>query len=473
MLFKKLYRLGVLAAAMSLTVSTGLMSTSAYADETCQSPYMAKIVGQEDFVYVWTLGVKGMGDGQDKLVTIGANPKSSDYGKVVNSVSVGGRNEAHHAGFTDDRRFLWAGGLDSSKIYVFDVATDPAKPKLSKVITNFVSASGGVVGPHTFYALPGRIIISGLSNNKDHDGRTALVEYTNQGRYVSTHWLPTDQNLEGAIKSGKYADGYGYDVRVQPRLNAMLTSSFTGWNNYMMDLGKMINDKEAMKHFGNTVVLWDLHTRQPKKILDVPGAPLEVRWALQPEHNYAFTTTALTSKIWLIYLDPKDNTWKSKDVADIGNPAKIPLPVDISLRADDKRLWVNTFMDGTTHLFDVSNPMHPKQIYQKKIAPQVNMVSESWDGKRVYYSTSLLGNWDKKGKDNAQLVKLYKWNGKALNPQWTVDFTKLKLGRAHLMRFGAYSLYNKGVPTVVSQNEKAVNNQKVAVAELGQELTEK
>ena len=25
----------------------------ASADETCMSPYMAKIVGQEDFVYVW------------------------------------------------------------------------------------------------------------------------------------------------------------------------------------------------------------------------------------------------------------------------------------------------------------------------------------------------------------------------------------------------------------------------------------
>jgi len=32
--------------------------------------------GQEDYVYVWTLGVKGMGDGFDKLVTIDANPAS-------------------------------------------------------------------------------------------------------------------------------------------------------------------------------------------------------------------------------------------------------------------------------------------------------------------------------------------------------------------------------------------------------------
>ena len=38
----------------------------AVADETCMSPYMAKIVGQEDFVYIWTLGVEGIGNEQDK-----------------------------------------------------------------------------------------------------------------------------------------------------------------------------------------------------------------------------------------------------------------------------------------------------------------------------------------------------------------------------------------------------------------------
>ncbi|NNC98639.1 MAG: selenium-binding protein, partial [Gammaproteobacteria bacterium] len=72
----------------------GIMST-ATADETCMSPYMAKIVGQEDFVYVWTLGEEGLGDEQDKLVTIDVNPASPQYGKVINTLSVGGRNEAH------------------------------------------------------------------------------------------------------------------------------------------------------------------------------------------------------------------------------------------------------------------------------------------------------------------------------------------------------------------------------------------
>lgn len=422
-----------------------LVSMPTLADETCMSPYMAKIVGQEDFVYVWTLGVEGLGDGQDKLVTIDVNPNSGKYGQVINTLSVGGRNEAHHSGFTDDRKYLWAGGLDTNKVFIFDVHSNPAKPTLAKTIDTFVADSGGVVGPHTTYALPGRMMITGLSNNRDHGGRTALVEYTNEGEYVATHWMPTDQDLNGAEKSGKYADGYGYDIRVLPRRNVMVTSSFTGWSNYMMDFGKMLQDGEAMKRFGNTVVIWDLHTRKPKKVLDVPGAPLEIRCAWQPNNNWCMTTTALTSKVWLIYEDDAGE-WQAKAVADIGDPSKVPLPVDFSIQSDDSGFLVNTFMDGKTRYFDITDPHNPKQTYEKKIGSQVNMVSGSWDGKRQYYTSSLLGNWDKKGGDNEQYFKAYHWDGKELTKQFEIDFNKMKLGRAHQMRFGAYSLYGMKSP---------------------------
>jgi selenium-binding protein 1 len=441
--------------ALLMTMAV-VMSSSLFADETCQSPYMAKIVGQEDFVYVWTLGVEGIGDGQDKLVTVAVNPNNDSYGKVINSVSVGGRNEAHHSGFTDDRMYLWAGGLDTNKIFIFDVHTNPENPTLHKVIRNFTFRSGGVVGPHTTYALPGRMMVTGLSNDTDHGGRTGMVEYTNEGDYIATHWMPTDKNLNGAKKTGKYADGYGYDIRALPRRNSMFTSSFTGWSNYMQDFGKMLGDKESMKRFGNTVVRWDLHTKQPKEVFDVPGAPLEIRCAWQPNHNYCFTTTALTSKLWLIY-EKEDGQWDTKAVADIGDPSKIPLPVDISISSDDSKLWINTFMDGKTRLFDISDAFNPKQIYEKKIGNQVNMVSSSWDGKRLYFTTSLLANWDKKDQNDDQFLKLYTWDGGELKHEFSIDFYKEKLGRAHQMRFGAHSLY--------ANNENGSNtNSKIKVA---------
>ena len=436
------------ASVVALALSVALLSPfggRAQADETCLSPYMAKITGEEDFLYVWTLGVEGVGDGSDKLVTIDVRGDSKKYGKVIHTVSVGGRHEAHHAGLTDDRRYLWAGGLDTSMIFIFDIHTDPAKPRLQKTIKDFVATSGGAVGPHTFYALPGRMMISALSNDKDHGGRTALVEYNNSGDYIATHWIPT-RPVGGDV----IADGYGYDVRVLPRRNVMLTSSFTGWNNYMMDFGRLLKDKEAMKRFGQTVTVWDFHARKPMKVLQVPGSPLEIRFAWGPNHNYAYTFSALTSKLWLIYEDDKGE-WHGKAVGDIGDPSKVPLPVDISISSDDTRLWADSFMDGTTRLYDISDPFHPQQIYEKKIGSQLNMVSQSWDGKRVYFTSSLLANWDKKGENDEQFLKAYDWNGKELVHKFTVDFSKEGLGRSHIMHFGAYALYDRAPASTASK----------------------
>jgi selenium-binding protein 1 len=421
------YRRAALSFTLALAVA-GAFAPAA-ADETCNSPYISSLIkGQEDYVHVWTLGVEGVGDGSDKLVTIGANPKAKDYGKVVHTLSVGGRGEAHHMGFTDDRRYLWAGRLDDSKIFVFDVR-DPAKPKLARTIADMPKKTG-YVGPHTFYALPGRMMVQALSNTKDHGGVTGIVVYNNKGDFVAKYDMPTGET--GGVKG----DGYGYDLGINPAKNALLTSSFTGWNNYMMDLGKLVKDGEAMKRFGTTMAIWELKSMKPQRVFNVPGSPLEVRWSLNPGDNWAVVATALTSKIWLIKPDAKGE-WQAKEVATIGDPAKIPLPVDISISADGKGLWVNTFMDGTTRYFDLSNPEAPKETYSKQTGKQVNMVSQSWDGKRVYITSSLLANWDKKGEDNEQFLALFHWDGKQLKEQWRVDFNKEKLGRAHHMKFSA------------------------------------
>ncbi len=413
--------------AFTCAALCALLAAGAGADETCQSPYMPKLVGQEDFIYVWTLGVEGVGDGADKLVTVGVHPDRPDDGKIVSLSSLGGRNEAHHGGFTDDRRQLWLGGLDNSVIYIFDVASDPTRPKLLRKIDDFVEKSGGIVGPHTFYALPGRMLITGLSNSLDGGGHTGIVEYSNQGEYVRTTWLPDD-------------GPYGYDARVNVDLNRMLTSSFTGRNNYMRPLPDLLGDAEAMKNFGNTMVVWDFHARRPLQTLRVPGAPLEIRWALGPHHDYAFTSTALTSKLWGVFLKP-DGTFEAVELADIGDPSKVPLPVDISLSADDRFLFVDSFLDGTVRVFDVSNPRKPVVVHERKIGTQVNMVSQSWDGKRVYFTSSLLANWDKLGNENDQFLKAFSWDGKTLTPTFEIDFLAKKLGRPHIMRFGSIDFY--------------------------------
>ena len=407
--------LGSLGLAAAVLAS-GALAGPARADETCQSPFLPKVTGQEDYVYVWTLGVKGVADGNDSMVTVDVNPASTRYGQIVHRAQVPGQHEAHHAGFTDDRRFLWAGGLDTSQIFIFDVASNPAQPKLVKTIKTFVKDTGGLVGPHTFYPLPGRMLITALSNSKDYGGRTGLAEYTNDGKFIRTIWMPAE-----AV--------YGYDVRVNVNLNRMLTSSFTGRKNYMRPVGELLKDAEAMKQFGSSVIVWDFHARKPLQVLAIPGAPLELRWALLPNHRYAFTATALTGQLVLIY-QQDDGAWASKNIAEIG----ANIPVDISIAPDDSKIYVNSYGDGTMRIYDVSNPFEGKLVQELKLGDQANMVSSSWDGKRVYATSSLLSQWDKPGD---QWLKAFAWEDGKLVAKFTTDFKQV--GRAHIMNFGSKS----------------------------------
>ena len=250
-----------------------------------------------------------------------------------------------------------------------------------------------------------------------------MVEYNNDGEYIRTIWMP-----EGAP--------YGYDARIKAELNRMLTSSFTGRNNYMRKLSELLGDAEAMKNFGNTVVVWDYHARKPLQTLEVPGAPLEIRWALGPRHDYAFIETALTGELWGVFRKA-DGSFEALKVADIGTREEQPLlAVDISISSDDKYLFVDTFMDGKVRVYDIENPRAPKMIYERKIGSQVNMVSQSWDGKRLYFTSSLLSNWDGTGGDDEQFLRAFTWNGKELSPTFDIDFRGAELGRPHLMRFG-------------------------------------
>jgi methanethiol oxidase len=409
-----------------LALSLALAATLAVADETCMSPYLPKVIGQEDFVYVWTGGIEGVGDGSDKLVTIGANPARDDYGKVVSWVSVGGRHEAHDGDFTDDRRYFWAGGLDDAKVFVFDVAADPKRPKLVRTIDSFTEQSAGVLAPNAFFALPGRMLLAGLAS-EGPAGRAALVQYSNAGRYIETVWFPARTR-------------YGYDARALPRLNLLLTSSFG--DPRVLRRSSLVATFARPEALGSTMVLWDLHARKPRQVLDVPGAPLSVRWALQPGHDYAFTITATTSRIWLVERGAQ-GVFKAQSVATVGDPAKRPVPVDLSLSLDDRLLFVVTAADGFCHVFDVTDPHHPKLLAQEKIGAHLGRVSQTWYGGRLYFSSSFLSAWDQ--GDRSQFVGAYRWDGARLSPLFTIDFIAAGLGRPHAMRFGTEAFYRNEI----------------------------
>src|SRR5438445_413760 len=169
----------------------------------------------ESLLYVWTSDADAKDP--DFLSVVDADPKSPSYAKVIATAPTGSTvdNEAHHFGYTVNTDRIFAGGLVSNRLFIYDVKTDPRHPKLIKTIPD-LGALTGYSGPHTYYAVPGGVMIAMLGA-KDGGGPGALVKLDNDGKFLEA--LPAPNRPDDP--------GYMYDVGVKPELNRMITSSWT------------------------------------------------------------------------------------------------------------------------------------------------------------------------------------------------------------------------------------------------------
>lgn len=384
-------------AAMAL-----LLVPSAALAEVCMSPYVKRLDRPEKYLYLFCVDADAKDN--DFMAVVDVDPESKTYGKITYTLDLGSKgNETHHWGYTDDRTRIWAGGLLSSKIWILDVATDPAKPRIEKTLDN-VPQTAGLTGPHTYYALPGRMLLSFLGA-KDGGLPAGLAEFTNDGKFIRRIDQPKDAP-------------YGYDLAVKPERNRMVTSSFTPMRNYQKPFKEM-----DTKDFGTEMVVWDFQARKPLQVGHAGAAPLEVRWSLKKDADYGFTNCALDNSLWLFRGKP-DGRYEFKKVADTG-----PLPADLRQSPDDKYLFVSNFGADTIQQFDVTDPDHPKLTSTAKIGTQPNMMHVTGDGKRMYVSNSLLSTLDRENDFWVKLIRIDA-NGLHVDTNFKVDLNNFPTGPA-------------------------------------------
>lgn len=370
--------------------------------ETCMSPFVKRLGRPEKYLYLFCVDADAKDN--DFVAVIDVDPVSKTFSKITYTLDLGTKgNETHHWGYTDDRTRIWAGGLLSSRIWILDVATDPAKPRIEKVLEN-VPETTGLTGPHTYYALPGRMLLSFLGG-KDGGLPAGMAEFTNDGKFIRRIDQPKDAP-------------YGYDLAVKPERNRMVTSSFTPMRNYKKPFKAM-----DLKDFGNEMVVWDFKERKPLQVAHAGAAPLEVRWSLNPKNNYGFTNCALDNSLWLFRGKP-DGEYEFKKVADTG-----PLPADLRQSPDDKYLFVSNFGGDAIQQFDVSNPDKPKLFSTATIGTQPNMMHVSGDGKRMYVSNSLLSTLDRDDVFWVRLIQITP-EGLKIEKSFDVDLNHFPTGPA-------------------------------------------
>lgn len=384
-------------SALAVLVLSGLATA-----ETCLSPFVKRLDRPEKVLYLFCVDA----DAQDNdfVAVIDVHPDSATFGTITHTLDLGSKgNETHHWGYTDDRTRIWAGGLLSSRIWILDVATDPARPRIERVLED-VPRMTGLSAPHTYYALPGRMLLSFLGS-ADGGLPAGLAEFTNDGNFIRRIDLPADAP-------------YGYDVAIKPALNRMVTSSFTPRRNNQKPFAEM-----DLKDFGSELTVWDFKDRRPLQTGKAGLAPLEVRWALKPEANYGFTNCALDNSLWL-FRGQADGSYEFKKVAETG-----ALPADLRQSPDDRYLFVSCFGSNELQQWDVSDPDRPKLFSTVVPGVQPNMMHLTGDGKRMYVSNSLLSTLDHAGRFWVRLVHVGP-DGMKLDPFFTIDLNAFPTGPA-------------------------------------------
>ena len=372
------------------------------AAETCLSPFVKRLDRPEKYLYVFCVDADAKDN--DFLITIDVEHKSPQFGKILHKLDLGSKgNETHHFGFTDDRTTIWGLTLFSNRVFLIDVAADPAKPKLTKVIEN-IGGKAGLASPHSAYALPGRMLISFLSA-ADGGLPAGLAEFTNEGQFIRKLATP-----KGAP--------YGYDVAVDPGSTFMATSSFTPFNNYKKPLAQM-----DFKAFGDKVVIWDFRMRDPIAILQTGPAPLECRWSLKPGAKHGFTNCALDDSIW-VWEGDKNNKFTSRLLCKTGK-----LPADLRQSPDDKFLFVSCFASDEIQQWDVSDLKKVRLHSTLKPGDQPNMMHVTGDGKRMYITNSLLSTMDRPAPFWVKLAHIGP-DGMKLDNDFIVDLNNFPTGPA-------------------------------------------
>jgi selenium-binding protein 1 len=371
--------------------------------ETCLSPFVKRLDRPEKYLYVFCVDADAKD--HDFLAVIDVDIESPKYGTITYQLDLGSSgNETHHFGFTDDRTHIWGCSLFSSRLFLIDVATDPAKPKLEKVFED-VAKTAGLSGPHSPYALPGRMLFSFLGA-EDGGLPAGLAEFTNEGKFIRKFDLPKDAP-------------YMYDVAVKPDLNRMVTSSFTPRNNYQKPMAQM-----DFKNFGKELLVWDFRERKVLTKLTAGLAPLECRWSLKKDGDFGFTNCALDDSIWLWQGDGKGGGYKSRKLCSTGK-----LPADLRQSPDDRFLYVSCFGSNEIQQWDVSNLDNPRLASTVAPGVQPNMMHVTGDGKRMYITNSLLSTLDRSQNFWVRLVHIGP-DGMKVDPFFHVDLTKLPTGPA-------------------------------------------
>jgi methanethiol oxidase len=371
------------------------------------SPQEALKAPQEELLYLACLH-EGTGvQAPDFLAVIDAE----DGGVVHETPMPNVGDELHHFGWNrcssachgPDRSHLIVPGFRSSRIHVVNVADDPRRPRIERVIEPAeIAAKTGYTRPHTVHCMPGDNIVISMLGDVEGKGAGGFAVLDAQTFEVKGRW-----------EDGGERPSMNYDFWYQPRKNVLVSSEFGEPNAY--EGGFDPADVEAGR-YGRRLHFWDLAERRLEQTVDLGEqglVPLEVRWLHDPEAEQGFVGATLSSVIWRFHRSNGSYTAEPVITTDAVEVEGFPFPApalitDLLISMDDRFLYFSSWLHGELRQYDVSDPAHPRLTGQLQLGgllgkpsdgdrdltggPQ--MIQLSMDGRRLYVTNSLYSTWD-------------------------------------------------------------------------------
>ncbi len=323
------------------------------------SPQAALEGPKEEFLYLACLH-EGTGvESPDFLAVVDAAD-----GHIVHETpmpNVG--DELHHFGWNrcssachgPDRSHLIVPGFRSSRIHIVNVADDPRRPRIEKVIEpEELLAKTGYTRPHTVHCMPGDNIVISMLGDADGNGAGGFAVLDAKTFEVKGRW-----------ENGGETPPLNYDFWYQPRKNVLISSEFGEPKSY--EGGFDLEDVTA-GHYGSRLHFWNLAERSLEQTVELGETglvPLEVRWLHDPDAEEGFVGAALSSTMWRFHRD--NGGWGADQVIAVdsieleGWPFPVPgLITDLVLSMDDRFLYFSNWLHGDLRQYDVSDPAKPE-----------------------------------------------------------------------------------------------------------------
>ena len=356
----------------------------------------------EKLLYVWTRD--GDSKESDFLAVVDVDPSSASYGKIIATAPTNSpANEAHHFGYTADAGRIFAAGMFTNKLFIYDVKTNPRSPALIRTVDLDPT---GYSGPHTMYAVPGGVLIAMLGK-VGGGGPGALIQVDDDGQFKQA-W---------PVMRPDGQPGYMYDVGIKPEMNRMITSSWAHPGH--------VKAGDHPQHSGKEVVVWDWQTKKVLQVQETDLAPLEVRWMHGPQATSGYTNACFGNAIWYWEDANKDGTLEFSRVLALPENS---LPADMRVSYDNRFLYVSMWGGGKVVQYDITDPKTPKVVSEVAIS-QPNMMRLTPDGRRLYVTNSLLSSLDGKVQFGAWLIEVGP-QGMKIDEKFKPDFLSFATGPA-------------------------------------------